>query len=412
MKRMLKTLAALAASFVVFIVVARTLFPLPDIADRPVSAAIPADPQTQLGASIAGAAEEQPGLSGVMALQSGQDALASRLELAAVAEQSIDAQYYIWQDDTSGVMLLNALHQAAQRGVRVRLLLDDNGVPNMDSYMAALNAQDNFEIRLFNPSTVRSPKLLGYAFDFFRMNRRMHNKSFTVDGAAAIVGGRNIGNEYFGVGDDDFYIDMDVLAAGAVVPETVDMFDAYWNSASVIEVERIIDGQGDLAAFENRVATVLLSAEAETLLGDLQSSVDRHAKGKRPFEWTTVRLIADDPVKGQGTATLDQLMVTQLGQIIGTVENRLDLVSAYFVPGQQGTTYLSDLSDAGTEVRILTNALNTTDVLMVHAGYSKYRRELLKAGISLFELKLRGDTASEAGNQILPFGLSGASLHA
>ena len=412
MKRTLKALAALAASFVVFVVVARALFPLPDISARQVSAAIPADPETHLGASFTDAADQQPGLSGVIAVQSGQDALASRLELAAVAEQSIDAQYYIWQDDTSGIMLLNALHQAAQRGVRVRLLLDDNGVPDMDNFMVALNAQPNFEIRLFNPSTVRSPKLLGYAFDFFRMNRRMHNKSFIVDGAIAIVGGRNIGDEYFAVGDDAFYIDLDVLAAGAVVPETADMFDVYWNSASVFEVDTIIDREGDLAAFEDRVAEVLSSSEAETLVGELQSSVDRHAKGEIPFEWTTVRLIADDPAKGQGIATRDQLMITQLGEILGSVENRLDLVSAYFVPGAQGTAYLTDLSEKGTDVRILTNAMNTTDVLMVHAGYTKYRRELLEAGISLYELKLRGDMSPEADLQILPFGLSGASLHA
>lgn len=412
MKRLLKALATLAVAFAVFVVVARLLFPLPDISTREDSAALPADPETYLGASFAEAASEQPGLTGVIPLQNGHDALASRLELAVVAERSIDAQYYIWQDDTSGIMLLNALREAALRGVRVRLLLDDNGVPGLDGVMAALNAQPNLEIRLFNPSTVRSPKLLGYAFDFFRMNRRMHNKSFIVDGAVAIVGGRNIGNEYFAVGDDVSYIDLDVLAAGAVVPETADMFDAYWNSASVFDVDTIISDEGDLAAFEARVAQVLATAEADTLVGDLESSVERHADGEMSLEWTTVRLIADDPVKGQGTATVDQLMITQLGEILGTVENRLDLVSAYFVPGVQGTTYLTGLSEKGFDVRILTNALNTTDVLMVHAGYTKYRRELLEAGISLYELKLRGEMSSGADLQILPLGLSGASLHA
>ena len=138
--------------------------------------------------------------------------------------------------------MLDALHKVAQRGVRVRLLLDDNGVSGLDSVIAALNAHPYFDVRLFNPSMVRNPKLLGYAFDFFRMNRRMHNKSFIVDGAIAIVGGRNIGDEYFEVGDDAFYLDMDVLATGTVVPETADMFDAYWNSASVFEVETIIEG--------------------------------------------------------------------------------------------------------------------------------------------------------------------------
>ncbi|CAM3406808.1 PLD-like domain-containing protein [Paracoccus aminovorans] len=133
----------------------------------------------------------------MVALGNGHDALASRLTLADLVETSIDAQYYIWHDDTSGLLLLDALHRAAQRGVRVRLLLDDNGIPGLDPLLATLNAQENFQVRLFNPSTVRSPKYLGYAIDFFRMNRRMHNKSMIADGSAAIIGGRNIGDEYF-----------------------------------------------------------------------------------------------------------------------------------------------------------------------------------------------------------------------
>ena len=412
MKRILKALGTLTVAFAIFIPMARLLFPLPDISTRENSVSIPAETETNLGASFIDAAAQQPSLSGVIPLQNGHDALASRVELAVVAQRSIDAQYYIWQDDTSGIMLLNGLYQAAQRGVRVRLLLDDNGVSGMDSFMAALNAQPNFEIRLFNPSTVRTPKLLGYAFDFFRMNRRMHNKSFIVDGAIAIIGGRNIGDEYFEVGDDNFYLDMDVLATGAVVPETADMFDAYWNSASVFGVETIIEGDGDLGAFEARVEAVLASDEADTLLGELQDSVERYANGEISMEWTTVQLMADNPAKGQGIATAEQLLVTQIEEILATAENRLDVVSAYFVPGVRGTTSLTNLADTGVDISILTNALNTTDVLLVHAGYTRYRRELLEADISLYELKLRADMTSEAELQILPFGLSGASLHA
>jgi len=220
-----KLVAVLVVVVALAIVVARLIFPTPDIADRPASTAIPADNSTLLGRLMAEGMAAHPGKSGVLPLQSGHDALASRLSLAAAAQASIDAQYYIWQDDTSGILLLNALQQAAARGVRVRLLLDDNGVPGLDPYMAALNAQENFEIRLFNPSMLRRPKLLGYSFDFFRMNRRMHNKSFIVDGAAAIIGGRNIGNDYFQVGAEAFYVDMDALATGQIVPETATMFD-------------------------------------------------------------------------------------------------------------------------------------------------------------------------------------------
>lgn len=412
MRRLLKYLVALGVVFSVFVITARLVFPLPDTSGRPDSRAMPADTATPLGRAMFEEMANRPAQSGVTPLQNGHDALASRLALAAVARQSIDAQYYIWHDDTSGILLLDALRQAAERGVRVRLLLDDNGVPGLDQFMAALNGLDTFEIRLFNPSTVRSPKLLGYTFDFFRMNRRMHNKSFIADGAAAIIGGRNIGDEYFAVGEDSFYIDLDVLVTGAVVPETAAVFDNYWNSASVLEVEKVIEGPGDLAAFEARAAEVSASAEATALQGDLQSSVKRYVTGAVVPEWTRVQLVADDPAKGQGIATRDQLMITRLGALLGDIGQRLDLVSAYFVPGTPGTEYFVDLARAGKEVRILTNALNTTDVLMVHAGYTKYRRELLEAGVDLFELKLRENKTPEADLQIKPLGLSGASLHA
>lgn len=412
MKRALKLLLKLVVLAAILIVVARFLFPLPDISERAASRAIPASADTQLGALQADAAREHPDLTGVIPLGDGNDALASRLRLADAAQASIDAQYYIWHDDTSGMLLLDALYRASRRGVRVRLLLDDNGVPGLDSTMAALNAQDNFEIRLFNPSTVRRPKMAGYVFDFFRMNRRMHNKSFLVDGAAAIIGGRNIGDEYFQVGDNVFYVDMDVLATGAIVPATAQVFDLYWNSASVFEVGRIISGTGDLAAFHDRVAAVKTGPAAQDFQDKAESSAARYAAQAKDMEWTQVQLVADDPVKGQGIARRDQLMITRLGDILGETKKRLDLVSAYFIPGKLGTKYFADLARDGKDVRILTNALNTTDVMLVHAGYTKYRRALLKAGVSLYELKLRGEMTPETSLQIKPLGLSGASLHA
>jgi len=411
MTRMFGYLIAVVVVAAAAVVLLRLLFPLPDISSRPVSTAIPADIGTRLGGKTATQAARHPGKSGVTALSDGEDALTSRVALIDDAEASIDAQYYIWHEDTSGVLLLDALRRAADRGVRVRLLLDDNGVPGLDGYLAALNARPNFEVRLFNPSTVRTPKLLGYAFDFPRMNRRMHNKSLIVDGVAAIIGGRNIGNEYFNVGDA-FYMDMDLLAVGAIVPQTAAVFDAYWNSLSVYQIESLIPGPGEMAAFETRLAAVRASDEARTVQASFKSSAARYAGGVQPLEWTDVQLIADHPAKGQGIATEDQLMITRLGAILGAVQSRLDLVSAYLVPGKVGTAYFNDLARSGKDVRILTNAMNTTDVLLVHSGYSRYRRALLQAGIKLYELKLRGGVTPESETQLKPLGLSGASLHA
>ncbi len=411
MLKFFKFLLTLALVLAVLIVGARFIFALPDIGQRAPQAAIPASLNTALGQRVAEDAAAHPGLNGVASLASGRDALNSRLALIERAQESVDAQYYIWHDDTSGILLLAALDAAAERGVKVRLLLDDNGVPGLDSIMATLNAKPNIDIRLFNPSTIRSPKLLGYTFDFFRMNRRMHNKSMIVDGAVAIIGGRNIGDEYFEIGET-FYKDMDALAIGPIVKQTADVFDQYWNSASVFAVEDIIEGTGDRRAFDARVAEVKGSSEAQELVGDLQSSAKRFEARSENLEWTTIQLVADDPVKGEGTASRDQLMIMRLGEIVGTVQNRLDLVSAYFIPGNQGTAYFTELAKSGKQVSILTNAMDTTDVLLVHAGYTSYRRALLEAGVKLYELKLRGDMAPESEMQLKPLGLSGASLHA
>ncbi len=411
MRRFFRGLLAVVIILIAVVVVGRLMFPLPDISQRPAEAAIPISPDTRLGQFALTAAQQHPDLSGVMPLPNGHDALASRLALIDAATESIDAQYYIWHDDTSGMLLLDALDRAAKRGVRVRLLLDDNGVPGLDPFLAALNAMPNFQIRLFNPSTIRRPKMAGYAIDFMRMNRRMHNKSMIVDGATAIIGGRNIGNEYFQVGDA-FYVDMDALAIGEVVPRTAQVFDQYWNSASVFAVGDIISGTGDRAGLDARIAEVKASAEAKDLLDVLNDSVTRYAKGEVALEWTRVQLVADDPVKGQGVAQRDQLMITRLAQILGGVQQRLDLVSAYFIPGKPGTEFFTGLAKEGKQVNILTNALNTTDVLLVHAGYTKYRRKLLEAGVKLYELRLRGGVNPESETQLKPLGLSGASLHA
>ncbi|WP_312525705.1 phospholipase D family protein [Paracoccus sp. (in: a-proteobacteria)] len=401
---------ALIALAVAAILIARQLFPLPSLEKRPIECAKAADVATKLGRRMLESMARHPGKSGQIPILSGYDALGSRLELAYEAEQSIDAQYYIWHDDLAGQLLLKALQDAALRGVRVRLLLDDNGIHGFDQTLSALDGITNFEVRLFNPSTVRNPKYLGYAFDFMRMNRRMHNKAFIVDGAAAIIGGRNIGNEYFQVGDADFYLDLDVLAIGPIVTETAAAFDAYWNSASVFGISQIVKGRGDLQQVTQRLEDVAASDEARQLVGNVVTSAAELARRSATPEWTEIRLVVDDPIKGQGGARRHQLMITRLDEIMGDVATKMDLISAYFVPGKAGAKLLSDLAKT-RRVRVLTNALNTTDVLLVHAGYTKYRRKLLEARVELYELKLRaGKTSGE--DEIPRFGLSGASLHA
>ncbi|MCA0424915.1 MAG: phospholipase D family protein [Proteobacteria bacterium] len=413
MLTVLKWLLAVAVVTGLAIVVARFLFPLPDRAAIKPGQAIAVSPDTGWGRFLTAAAEKHPGKSGVFPLASGHGALASRLLLAREAERSIDVMYYIWHNDVSGRLLLETLSDAAKRGVRVRLLVDDNGIHGMDEIFSSLNATENFEVRLFNPSTVRSPKLAGYAFDFFRMNRRMHNKAFIVDGAAAILGGRNIGDEYFSIGDQNYFLDLDVMAAGAIVPETAADFDRYWNSESVYPIEMIVGpptgAMPSLALSEAEKATL---PEWFGRLPEIEAQIEaRIASGEDGFEWTDVKLVSDDPAKGLGKATDDQLMIAKLANIARPINTSLDLISAYFIPGKQGVEFFSGVARSGAKVAILTNSLQATDVALVHAGYSKYRRDLLEAGVELYELKPQPGVPS-GSDELSLIGSSGSSLHA
>lgn len=196
---------------------------------------------TQLGQSVASELEKHSGLTGIDPLVDRLEAFAARVDLARSAQRSLDVQYYIWRNDLTGTLLLEELREAADRGVRVRLLLDDDGIPStLDDTLAALDAHSNIEVRLFNPFKIRRPKFVGFITDFARLNRRMHNKSFTADGIATIIGGRNIGDENFGATDGVVFADLDVLAIGTAAADVAADFDRYLDSASSYPVGQIL----------------------------------------------------------------------------------------------------------------------------------------------------------------------------
>jgi putative cardiolipin synthase len=367
---------------------------------------------TRIGRSLAGAASANPGLTGISPLSDARGAFAARMRLVQGAERTIDVQSYIWHKDATGTLLLRALHDAAERGVRVRLLLDDNGTAGLDDALAALDRHPNFEVRLFNPFSVRSPKAIGYLTHFDRANRRMHNKSFTVDNQATIVGGRNIGDEYFGATDDVVFADLDVIAVGAVVPDMSKDFDRYWASLSAYPIDRILASKKPVPldealpplAEDNPQANRYRKANDESRL------LDSLYEGKIEFQWSKVRMISDDPRKGLGEAPDNKLMMPRIMQLLDTPRESLDLVSSYFVPAETGTAAFSQLAQERVKVRILTNALEATDVAPVHAGYAKRRKALLEAGVTLYEMRRQpGTETSDAGG---PLGSSGSSLHA
>lgn len=412
----LQFLATLLAAAAVAVVAMRLAFPLPERPAAMDALPVPEASEGGLTRSARTLAAVHPGLSGVAPLADGPGAFAARVALIDAAERSVDAQYYIWHDDLTGSILLDALRRAADRGVRVRLLVDDNGVSGLDPQLAQLDAHANATVRLFNPFVLRAPKWLNYVFDFPRLNRRMHNKSLTVDGVAAIVGGRNVGDEYFGAGDAALFIDLDVLAIGRIVPEVAADFERYWEAEAVYPAAVILPAHDGRDLIGARASAAAADSAAQGYRDALARSmtVARLRDGSLPFEWTEVRLVSDDPVKALGRAGRDELMMTRLVSLVGQPSRRLDLVSPYFVPGEEGTAAFAGMEAAGAEMRILTNALETTDVVPVHAGYAKRRRKLLEAGVELFELKRTAPGASgdEDRQALGPFGSSGGSLHA
>lgn len=410
---MLKFLVVTISLLGLAVLVARVLFPVPVVTERLNTTAMPPAQTGPLAGALDRLGENHAGLTGIAPLQNGADAFAARFFLAEAAVSSLDVQYYIWRGDMTGYLLLDALRRAADRGVRVRLLLDDNGISGLDPELMALNAHENAEVRLYNPFNLRRFKRLSYGFDFFRLNRRMHNKSFTVDNRASILGGRNVGDEYFGTGTNPLQVDLDVLAVGAIVPEISNDFDRYWAARSAHRVERVLGKPGEGDPITQGLSRFEADPQRSEYKKLLQSSniVANLAAGNLNLEWTTALLVSDDPIKGEGAVPREDLLATRLLQAVGDIKTRFDGITPYFVPGAAGVKAFATLQKRGVAVRMLTNSLEATDVVPVHAGYAKRREALLRAGVTLFEM--RKQAVDKVKSDIFgPFGSSGSNLHA
>jgi putative cardiolipin synthase len=389
---------------------------LPPLEGRTETTALADTATTRLGRALADGIAANPGETGIHPLPEGNAAFAARVVFAAAAEKSIDAQYYIWHGDEVGYLLFEALWRAAQRGVRVRLLLDDINTGGLDPTIAALDAHPNIEVRLYNPLVLRDARLLNVLADFTRLNRRMHNKSFTVDNQVSVVGGRNVANEYFETGSGVVYADLDVIAVGAAVREVSKAFDLYWNSPSAYPAASLVGepGPDGAAGLEARFAATRAEPEAVAFIEAARTTslVRDLLGGQLALEWTRARVVYDDPAKTlDTTARTDVLLLPELLRTMGHPEKTLDLVSPYFVPGEAGTVNLATLASRGVRVRILTNSLASTHAGVVHAGYAKRREDLLQAGVQLYELKTTA--AREARHGAAKFGSSSSTgLHA
>ncbi|MGL6223420.1 MAG: phospholipase D family protein [Steroidobacteraceae bacterium] len=392
-----------------------SLAPRPEL---PQQVAVATAQETQLDQLIGAAEAEHPGQSGFRLVREGPEAFAIRSRTALAAGRSLDIQTYIWHDDVTGGYLAYRALEAADRGVKVRLLVDDMDARGNNYTFAALDAHPNIEVRMFNPFGSRAGSLR-FVFEamgsFSRINRRMHNKSWIADNRIAIVGGRNLGDEYFGASDEINFVDLDFAMVGPIVRDASAAFDRYWNSPAAYPLSLLAPEAATaaaLASLRERAAPRVVAAEGQRFAAELRKddAVQRLLRGDWTMQWTSdYRFVADDPAKAMGRNSglggSDVLAV--LVPIMADAKVRITVISPYFVPGKDGAQFMLDQVARGAEVRVLTNSLAANDVPMVYGGYSKTRPELLAGGVKLWELKpLPGSTPKKSA-----FGSSGASLH-
>ncbi|MCM3580499.1 phospholipase D-like domain-containing protein [Ralstonia pickettii] len=431
---------------------------LPEHVDRPVTTALPnAESATLLG-RLAQTNAPSADVSGFRLIPSGEEAYATLLTLADGAERTLDLQYFIIASDNSVRELMRHVRAAADRGVRVRMLVDDLHSDGRDLAFLKFSSHKNIDVRLFNPfpggRMSNVTRYLSGAAEFRRVNRRMHNKAFIADNALAVTGGRNLGAEYFTQNQTTNFVDLDVLAAGPAVRQLSSAFDAYWNSEFAYPVQALApepstahppepkDGnypppvtmphrpegppqqidvptrpvdmgsgsakpasdQTDLASPAPEQRLPLKPAPRDWFLAD------QIARGRLRLEWAPAQVIVDRPAKvsGDDVEPGGERLAQTLLRLIDEAEREVVLISPYFVPGKRGVEVAKRMQDRGVRLRVLTNSLAATDAPIVHVGYAKYRGELVDDGVELYELR---PTLGDRPKMIGTFRSSQASLH-
>jgi putative cardiolipin synthase len=375
---------------------------LPPGSDFPktASSALARPQQTRMGQQLAAAKVGHDGTSGFKLLPVGIDSFLLRMEMAQAAERTLDVQYFLIQSDDTGQLLIEALLKAADRGVRVRILLDDAGAFGRDAQIRTLAANPNVELRLFNPFAYRggldflhTAEYLGNAS---RLNYRMHNKLIVVDNEIGIAGGRNVGDEYFQGGRALAFGDYDIIAAGPIVNQVSSSFDAFWNSPMAIPIEALSGGKpsaqdmedyrGLLAAHHAQMTEANAPYMRTLAAGEPLAAM---LSGKSSLVWAKAEVVYDSPEKAkvQDGDQGGRLLRHRLGEVAKQVRSELIIVSPYLVPGPAGMKFFEGLRERNVSVRILTNSLASTDMPMVHSGYQAFREPLLGMGVELHEVR-------------------------
>lgn len=360
---------------------------------KTVTTALPSNAESPLGKTAHEWTREHPGLSGFIGLSDGVDALGARLRMMENAQSTIDAQYFIVKKDRAGALFVGKMLLAADRGVRVRLLVDDIFSPGLDQGFSLLNTHPNIEVRLFNPVSRQSLRYWSYLLDFKRANRRMHNKSFTVDNSMSIVGGRNIAEEYFELTQDIKFDDYEVLALGPVVAQVSEGFDEFWRSDLAVPIDafdlavdpaKLDEWRGYVQnQIENSEQGIYGKAISSALLTDLREGLVEPLIAQ-------ATLVTDSPDKLQSKvgAVEHATLALEIGRRFAAAQREVLIVSPYFIPGASGAESVEELLKRGVRVVVITNSLASTNHVAVHSGYARYRKRLLKAGAELYEIRV------------------------
>ncbi len=389
--------------------------------EKPVTTALPPATDTPSARYIQSElVRHAHGVSGFRLLTLSTNALLSRITLADHAEHSIDLQYYIFRNDATGRLVAQHLLAAADRGARVRLLLDDANLKDEREMLDALDSHPNVEVRVFNPFSTREPslpaKLAQMLVEGSRLNRRMHNKSFIVDNKIAVVGGRNIGDDYFDASSENNFRDLDLVAIGPVVAEASRTFDDYWNSKAAFPVTAFADSRDKPVDLPGLRATLAKDSRLFAQSDYLQAAFDELPEGATAdrrglWFWGDAVLVADAPEKAESKESRRGLrMAPTLAATINGAQQELTLISPYFIPSDANVADLLALTGRGVAVRVLTNSLAATDEHAVYARYAPHRQPLLAGGVKLYEL--RPDAGPTATTEAQPGQSSGVSLHA
>jgi putative cardiolipin synthase len=391
--------ALLAAGLLLLVAACATLPPGSDY-PKSESSALTRPEATRLGRELAAMKAEHPGTSGFKLLPVGIDSFLLRMQMAKRAEHTLDVQYFLIQSDNTGQLFIEALLAAADRGVRVRVLMDDAGSFGRDAQVRTLAGYANVQLRMFNPFAYRGDVAALHFAEYLgsasRLNYRMHNKLFVVDNEIGIVGGRNVGDEYFQGGSDVEFGDYDIIAAGPIVNQISNTFDAFWNSPMAIPIEALAEGAPsprDLADYRETLAAhhAQLIETKMPYMPALPGSeaLDALIGGKTSLVWAKAEVVFDSPEKSKVESGEQggRLLRDRLGVFTNAVRTELIVVSPYLIPGPAGMKLFEELRERGVSVRILTNSLASSDVPAVHSGYQAFRVPLLERGVELYEVR-------------------------